>query len=145
MTAAAQTSTFLDAMGAGVAVVAALSENGVIAMAVTTVASYSIDPPSVMASLPCDTCELLNPTFGVSLLAAEQADLAITLWRRPCHRDDLMLRNGIPLVPGALGHLSCRPSLVTEVGQRCLVVAEVTEVTIREAAPLVFQDGDFYG
>lgn len=144
-TASARSSAFLEAMGAGVAVVAAGGEDGATAIALPTVASYSIDPPSVMMSLPADAGELLDSTLGVSLLAAEQSDLAAELWRQLDRRGDLVMRDGVPLVPEALAHLSCRPSLVIEAGSGYLVVAEVTEVTIRPAAPLVFQDGVFYG
>lgn len=137
--------SFLKAMASGVAVVSAVANHQKFAAALPSVASYSIDPPSVVLSLPNDLARIVSPVFGVSLLAANQQPLARALWKGPRETEDLLVRNGVPLVSGALAHLICKPTMTAHQTGRWIVVGEVTDVAVRAAQPLLWLDGDFSG
>jgi flavin reductase (DIM6/NTAB) family NADH-FMN oxidoreductase RutF len=136
----------------GVAVVTVDVDGERLGLTVGSVLSLSLEPPLVGISVSRHAAlhELLREAgaFGVSLLAADQAELAahfsrgvppIALWSgiatRPARAIDA------PLLEGALGWIECRAGDDLQIGDHTLFVGEVLEVEPgRAARPLVHLD-----
>jgi hypothetical protein len=126
-------------MSKGVAVVASVDDAGRrLASAVAGLASYSIDPPSVVASVPRELLPRLGTGFGVSLLEATQHRIAAELWEGPhdVTDSDIGFTDG-SLVPGALGGLVCKADMAAEALGRGIVVGRATTVVLGGGTPLL--------
>jgi len=116
----------------------------------TTVGSFvtvSLEPPlvSVCLQVGCRTLALVPPQtpFGISVLTADQADLA----HRYSRRDRTRGLGGLPLWPGqqpgvltlasAAAGFECRAVRHVEVGDHVLVLASVGNAWRADATPLL--------
>lgn len=134
----------LEAMASGVVVLSTSRNDAAFGVALPSLASYSIDPPSVVASVPLSIGRLLSPRFGVSLLASSQQEIGEALWHSPGELEEFVVSSGVPYLPGTLADFVCTPTLIDEQGQALIVVAEVSAVSIRrQALPLLWLDGAF--
>lgn len=145
---------FRDVMGhfaTGVTVVASRSKEGrAVGLTVNAFTSVSLDPPLVLVCIHhrADAHDELVEAghFGVSVLAKEQADLAVRF-----SADDARLRFrdlqvdegalGSPLIQGALAWLECRVTHVHREGDHSIVVGEVVACEHRQGDPLLFFRG----
>lgn len=143
MSETVEPASFVDAMASGVVVLMVMADDEPLGIALPSLASYSINPPSVMASVPASIGPLLSPRFGVSLLESSQRQIGERLWRVPGPVDPVAVNDGIPHLPEALADLDCSPLVITELEHALIVVAEVTSVSIRQVRPLIFLDGGF--
>lgn len=133
----------LEVMASGVVVLSTFRDDAAVGVALPSLASYSIDPPSVVASVPLSIGRLLSPRFGVSLLASSQQETGGAFWHNPGRLEQFVVSSGVPYLPETLADLACRPTLIDEQGEALIVVAEVTAVSIRHGIPLLWLDGTF--
>jgi flavin reductase (DIM6/NTAB) family NADH-FMN oxidoreductase RutF len=144
---------FRDALGrfaTGVTVVTTATPDGPVGITANSFASVSLDPPIVLWSIgrhskrfaafaDCDH-------FAVHVLGAEQLDLG----RRFARSGDAFTglefeRNddGIPLLHGCLSRFECTCIARHDGGDHLIVVAQVSNATLRDGEPLLFAGGDY--
>jgi flavin reductase (DIM6/NTAB) family NADH-FMN oxidoreductase RutF len=135
----AAASRFLGAMAKGVAVVIGTDRDGMTAAsAVSGLASYSIDPPSVVASVPRELLSSLGDAFGVSLLTSDQHRVGLELWEGPHDLEQGYERlAGVFVIRGALAQLVCQSAMTDEALGRGIVVGNVTQVALGMGRPLL--------
>jgi len=125
-------------------------------MTVSSLASLSVDPPSVVVSLNrnASSWPILHRerVFGASILAADQIDIAErfagkgglrgadrfagAVWRRHV--------TGVPLLVGALATLDCEVEEIIERHSHGIVIGRVLRVeTAPQAAALAYWHGDY--
>ncbi len=150
------TRAFRDALGmfaTGVTVVSAAGEDGEpIGLTVSSFNSVSLDPPLVLFSIDRGALSLpalrRAPGYGVSVLAAEQAELSRLFATSGAEKWSGMALEigygGAPLIPGAIACFECRPYAVYEGGDHEIFVGEVVAHRSAPAAvPLVFFGGTY--
>lgn len=133
----------------GVAVVALVGEDGAIsAMTINSLVSVSLDPMLVCWNLQNSASQFAAyagaERFTISILAHGQQALA----RRYAARGDSGLmaedfedgEGGLPVIRGALGHITCRRFAVHEAGDHTLILGAV-EALAQTAAPAPAPDG----
>lgn len=148
----APVSDFADAMttlASGVVIVTSRVGGRPWGMTVTAFASVSADPPTILVSLGSggQSAEAIAATrrFGVSILAAEQIDVA----RFGSARGASKFLEGFtrlgdadgpaPAVAGALAHLECELSQVVPAGDHTVFFGRVRAAhSLRDGVPLVY-------
>ena len=136
----------MASLASGVAVVTACREPGVpCGLAATSVASYSAEPPSLLASIAhrsrCHGALLRSERFGVHLLAAEQEPLARVFAGRG---DDKFAGvawgwdEEVPRIDGAVAYLRCRRAEVFERYDHSILVGDVESGYFGGGDPLVY-------
>lgn len=149
---------FRDTMrqtASGVAVLATDGAAGRAGVTVSTLCSLSMQPPSVIACVNCDSRALepllSNGVFTANVLAGDQENVAKAFAGMiPEFRQDRfavgswdVMLTGAPALKGALARFDCRVATTFEFGTHRIVVGEVVEVSGRVADPLVFAGRNF--
>ena len=147
---------FADAMSAlagGVVLVTSWVGDRPWGMTVTTFASVTVNPPTVLVSLGSATMTAraiaATGRFGVSVLAAEQLDVA-RLGSRPGAAKfldpyvDRDAESDSPVVTGALAHLDCALSDTVHVVDHVIVFGHVRSAHASGCrAPLLYHRRDY--
>jgi flavin reductase (DIM6/NTAB) family NADH-FMN oxidoreductase RutF len=140
---------FKEAMSrfaSGVTVVTTEHEGVLFGMTVASFASLSLHPPLVLVCVAkaAKSHEAIRATgkFGVSILAASQADLS---GRFASKAEDKFAgvgyhlgENGVPLIDGAICTLECRVHEQFVSGDHSIFTGEVLEAEVTEGAPLAY-------
>lgn len=147
--------TVMGYFSTGVTVVASRTPDGdPVGLTVNAFTSVSLEPPTVLVSLHKEAAGhdplLKAGHFGVSILSAEQQDLAYRFAEAdPDERFlDLDVETGIlgsPLIKGALAWLECRVQTVLPGGDHDIVLGEVVDCGGRQGDPLLFFRGSLQG
>ncbi|MDP1736186.1 MAG: flavin reductase family protein [Caulobacter sp.] len=141
------------AFPSGVAAIAALIDGAPVGIAASSFTSVSLDPPlvSVCVAHTSTTWPLLRdaPRFGVSVLAADQAEAGRQLAARNADRfANLNLRvtaDGAVLLEGASAWLDCSTHAVHPCGDHDIIVLRVHDLDADHAVwPLVFHASKFH-
>lgn len=143
-----------DLMGrfaTGVSVVAARHGPLLAGMTANAIATISIDPPILMASIAqkaeTHTAIVGSHAFAVSILAAEQRELAECFAQpttaakltRFCDADWREAETGSPVLEGALAYFDCRLTERHSGGDHTIFLGEIVAAGYREDAdPLVW-------
>lgn len=138
----------LRGMASPVVVVTCVGEEGARGATIGSFTSASLAPPLVTFNVTHETrfhrALASAPSFAVHLLAEDQAALAshfaiADLDDQLAAVEHALTPNGLPLLPGTLGILLCRPHRRVEAGDHTLVVGRVEErIEGREAGPLLY-------
>lgn len=111
--------------------------------------SVSLDPPLVLVSIStrAKMDQQIRDTgrYGVSILACDQEPLSLH-FAGAANRPDLVRfvwRKGVPLLDGALVHLSCTVEASYPAGDHTLHVGRVEQLWYDDGHPLVFYTGCF--
>ena len=142
---------FRDAMSglvSGVAVVTAQRPDGEpCGLVATSVASFSAEPPSVLASIGhasrCHHALIECRHFGVHILAAEQEPLAqrfASLDEDKFGGLDWSWDEDVPVVAGVMAYLRCRRSALFELYDHSILIGDVVGGERSEGDPLVYMD-----
>lgn len=137
------------ASAGAVAVVAARGheQSTIIALTVSSFVTLSFDPPLVMFAIQHDTASyasmVTSKSFGVSLLAAEQAEVAHRFAHQGRERVTAEWfergpRLQVPLIPGALAQIECLTHELFASGDHAIVVGMVEGVHTRSGEPLLY-------
>ncbi|GLY47585.1 flavin reductase family protein [Lentzea sp. NBRC 102530] len=145
----APVAAFTDAMSrlvSGLAVVTTRQETGrPCGLLVSSICSYSVDPPSVLVVVdhasrcrePLTHCA----EFGVHVLGSAQERTARTFASRGADKFAEIgweWDGSVPRLCAAPIYLRCTASAVLDHGDHTILIGEVTRAEVREAEPLVF-------
>jgi flavin reductase (DIM6/NTAB) family NADH-FMN oxidoreductase RutF len=118
-----------------------------VALTVSSFVTLSFEPPLVMFAIQHATASYASmvtcKSFGVSLLNAEQADVARRFAnqgqkRAPQSSFDSGPKLQVPLIPGALARIECLTHEVFSSGDHAIVVGMVEAVETRAGEPLLY-------
>ena len=139
----------------GITVVASRDADGEpVGLTVNAFTSVSLDPPSVLICVhkQAEAHDVLLESghFGVSILAAEQGDLAMVFSQRdPDARfDGVRISDGplgSPILSGCLAWLDCRIQAVYPGGDHSILLATVEACDVGEGEPVLFFQGALRG
>lgn len=141
-----------SAMPGGVALLTAATVPGGYGTTVGTFTLASLDPPlgTVYLQEGCRTLQLIPPRapFGISILAADQAEIARRYARRnrPDGLEGLALcagvQPGVVTLACAAAGFECRAIDHIKIGDHYLVLAFIIGAWRRNAIPLIHHNGD---
>jgi 3-hydroxy-9,10-secoandrosta-1,3,5(10)-triene-9,17-dione monooxygenase reductase component len=147
---------FRRAMGlvpTAVTVITAPGADGPSGATANAVVSLSLEPPLMLAALDrgSRTLSALRSAgaFGVSVLASDQAELALRFATKDPHPVkwegvDWRELAGVPAIEGATVSIACDLRDLLDGGDHAIVTGEVTGIEIGEGAePLVFSQGEY--
>lgn len=149
---------FRSALGlwpSGVSVVTALADGVPVGMTVSAFFSVSLTPPLVGVCLSEQSSTLdavlREGAFGVSVLEREQAHLSerfALAGNEPLRFDGVSLTalegHPLPLLAGALMHLSCRLVEARAAGDHRLCIGEVLAHACHAGEPLIFHASAYH-
>lgn len=140
----------------GVTVIAARHGPLLAGMTANAIASISVDPPVLMASVAhkAETHRAIvgSHAFAVSVLAADQRALAECFAQpttaakltRFCDAAWHEAETGSPILEGALAYYDCRLTVRHDAGDHTIFLGEVVAAGYREdAAPLVYYASEY--
>jgi flavin reductase (DIM6/NTAB) family NADH-FMN oxidoreductase RutF len=132
----------------GVTVVTTTHRSTIHGMTANAFLSVSLRPPLVLVSLGrCRMSEMLPRTgrYAVSVLAADQEELAAHFagQRVAATAPEFVWEHDLPVLAGALAHVSCRVVDVHAAGDHVLWIGEVEHLSHRNGEPLLFYTGRF--
>jgi 3-hydroxy-9,10-secoandrosta-1,3,5(10)-triene-9,17-dione monooxygenase reductase component len=136
----------------GVTIVTAVGPAGPAGATANAVASLSLEPPMMLAALDLGSRTLIAVeharTFGVNVLAADQADLARRFSTKDPHPEkwegvEWSERAGVPMIVGSAIWLACEVAEVHSAGDHVIVTGLVTELEAGGGAPLIFHEGEY--
>ena len=142
----------MASLASGVAIVTGVDpELGPCGMTVTSIASYSIQPPSVIVCVDESTRSYRGMTegefFAVNLLNEDQADVARLFASKV---DDKFQQcettagpHGLQLIAGCLATLICQRSFVAKHGDHAIVIGTVVDGSVEDRQPLVYWRREF--
>ncbi|WP_394618519.1 flavin reductase family protein [Lentzea sp. JNUCC 0626] len=147
--AGAPVATFTDAMSrlvSGLAVVTTRQAGGrPCGLLVSSICSYSVDPPSVLVVVDhasrCREALTHCAEFGVHVLGSAQERTARTFASRGADKFAEIAwewDGSVPRICAAPIYLRCTASAVMDHGDHTILIGEVTRAEVREAEPLVF-------
>jgi flavin reductase (DIM6/NTAB) family NADH-FMN oxidoreductase RutF len=143
---------FRSALGrfaTGVTVVTTERDGDVHAMTANAFTSVSLDPPLVLVSVDhrARMHALLPATrrFGVSVLGSDQERTAMHFAGRPMGDPGQLFTwmGDVPLVRGAIAHVSCTLYAEHPAGDHTLYLGQVVDLAERTGDPLLFHSGLF--
>jgi flavin reductase (DIM6/NTAB) family NADH-FMN oxidoreductase RutF len=137
-----------------VTLITAPGEHGLSGATANAVVSLSLEPPLMLAALDRGSRTLAAVrragAFGVSVLAADQADLAARFATKDPHPvkwEGVPWRElgGVPAIDQATVSLACALRDLLDGGDHAIVTGEVGAIEATGAEPLVFSRGDYRG
>jgi flavin reductase (DIM6/NTAB) family NADH-FMN oxidoreductase RutF len=140
----------LGRFATGVTVVTATHGEHQHGMTANAFMSGSLDPPLVVVSIShkARIKPLLEASsrFAISVLAEDQEALALHFSGRPQGLEVAIgFRDELPLIAGAVAHLTCDVENAVESGDHTLFLGRVDWLWYREGRPLTFFGGRFFG
>ncbi len=143
----------MAALASGVVVVTGSASDGLPrGLTVTSLASYSANPPSVVVCVD-ETCNSYGALtsgrhFAVNLLHADQADVATLFAASAPDKFDqvewTLWGDEVPVLSDALGVVVCRRAGTTVHGDHAIVIGDVVDGSMRQAQPLIYWRRGFY-
>jgi len=136
----------------GVTVVTAIGPAGPAGATANAVASLSLEPPMMLAALDLGSRTLIAVeharTFGVNVLAGDQADLARRFSTKDPHPEKWdgvgwSERAGAPMIDGSAIWLACELTEVHEGGDHVIATGLVTDLEAGKGEPLMFFGGEY--
>lgn len=143
---------FRDVMGqfaTGITIVSTNQDNDIQAMTVNAFMSVSLEPKLVAVSIDenASMYRVLQEgkKFGISILAEEQKDLAmICAKQKKKDRVIPFIRlDGAPVIDESIAVLSCKVANAVKAGDHKIFIAEVSEVKLNKANPVIFHEGKY--
>ena len=141
----------LGRFATGVTVVTASHDGREHGMTANAFTSVSLDPPLVLVAVRNEgrIKPLLQASgrFAVSVLAEDQEPIALHFSGRtqPGLQVAFALKQGLPVIAGAVAHLTCGIEQTVPAGDHTLYVGLVDWLWYRDGRPLTFYAGRFFG
>jgi flavin reductase ActVB len=143
----------MASLASGVVVVTAAAPDGSLhGLTVTSLASYSANPPSIIVCID-ETCNSYitlteGSHFAVNLLRAEQSGIARKFAASSSDKFTqirwTLWENAVPVLEDTLGLVICRRSSTTVHGDHAIVIGDVIDGYTRQGQPLVYWHRGFY-
>jgi flavin reductase (DIM6/NTAB) family NADH-FMN oxidoreductase RutF len=144
--------TFRSAMGkfaTGVTVITTLSDNKAHGMTANAFMSVSLNPKLVLISID-EKAKMLDKineseTFAVNILANYQKEFSMYFAGQTKEERNLEFDwiSEIPVIKDALANIVCKVHSKQIAGDHTLFIGEVTDIAIRDGAPLTFFEGKY--
>ncbi|MED4601987.1 flavin reductase family protein [Paenibacillus validus] len=144
--------TFRNAMGkfvTGVTVITTGAGEEVHGMTANAFLSVSLNPRLVLISIG-EKAKMLDKIkesgrYAVSFLAADQQETSMLFAGqiKDGRTLDFEWFDRMPVIKGALGHLTCRVVSEHVVGDHTLFVGEVSDIQLNEGEPLIYFQGKY--
>ncbi len=113
-------------------------------MTASAVTSLSLEPPMVLVCVAFKAAIhdrlVSSELFGISILAEDQADLAVRFADRDRHafgEAPALSPAGLPLIGGALAHLDLRRAAVLRGGDHSIITGTVEWSSVADGRPLL--------
>lgn len=142
-----------DALGrfaTGVTVVTTQTANGPAGFTANSFASVSLDPALVLWSAARSSARfpifLTAASYSIHILAEDQMPLAARFSRGGAGFEGLTFSHsadGNPVIPATLARFDCRQHATHDGGDHLIIVGRVVHFLLRQAAPLLFNQGCF--
>jgi flavin reductase (DIM6/NTAB) family NADH-FMN oxidoreductase RutF len=143
---------FRNAMGkfaTGVTVVATDVAGEVHGMTANAFMSVSLNPKLVVISI-AEKAQMLekikqSKNFSVNILAADQQELSMIFAGQSKSQQEVAFDrlDGIPVLPGAVGQITCEVSAEYVEGDHTLFVGRVTHINLEDSDPLIYFSGKY--
>jgi flavin reductase (DIM6/NTAB) family NADH-FMN oxidoreductase RutF len=143
---------FRDVMGqfaTGITIVSTNHDNEIKAMTVNAFMSVSLEPKLIAVSLDekASMYAMLQKQkkFGISILSEEQKELAMIYAKQKEKDRDIpfIQMDGAPVIDHSIAVLSCTVKETIKAGDHKIVIAEVTELKLNKADPVIFHGGKY--
>lgn len=142
---------FRDVMGrfaTGVTVITTQADGKTHGMTANGFMSVSLEPPLVVISVRCESKMIPSldaaGAYGVSVLGSEQSSLSRHFAGRPIDGLEPFVEiDGLPMIAGAIAHITTRIVDKHVVGDHVLFVGEVTSADHISGEPLIFHSGAY--
>src|SRR5690625_380098 len=143
---------FRDVMGqfaTGITIVSTNQDNEIKAMTVNAFMSVSLEPKLIAVSI--DESASMYPIlqkktkFGLSILSEEQKDIAM-IYAKQKDKDreiPFIQLDGTPVIDHSIAVLSCKVKETVEAGDHKIVIADVTELKLNKADPIIYHGGKY--
>jgi len=144
---------FRDVMGrfaTGVTVITTQADGRTHGMTANGFMSVSLEPPLVVISVRCESKMIASldaaGVYGVSVLGFEQAVLSRHFAGRPIDglEEPFVEIEGVPMIAGAIAHITTKVVDRHVVGDHVLFVGEVTSADHVSGDPLIFHSGTYH-
>ena len=144
----------MASLASGVAVVTGVDpESGPCGMTVTSIASYSASPPSVIVCVDESTRSYRGLTegdyFAVNLLNEDQSGIARLFASKVDDKfeqcESVSGPHGLRLIVDSLATLICRRSFVVKHGDHAIVIGTAVDGNVEDRQPLVYWRREFSG
>jgi flavin reductase ActVB len=139
----------------GVTVINTIEPGGAVhGMTASSVTSVSLDPPLVLVVIgeTRQSHALIesNGRFGMSILDADQTDIAKHFATPPESRGDLdtkhiSMLDGTPVIANAIASMNCKVSAAYKAGDHTVFIGEVEAIEVGDGDPLVWFQRQFGG
>lgn len=142
----------MAALPTGVTIVTATGPHGPAGATANAVSSLSLDPPLMLACLDrgSRTLGVVREAgrFGISVLAADQAELARGFASKASHAEkfreaEFSDSRGVPILAGAVAWVACSLRAVHDGGDHEIAVGDVLELGAPGGDPLIFFAGAY--
>lgn len=142
-----------DALGrfaTGVTVITTKTELGPAGFTANSFASVSLDPALVLWSAAKSSARFpvfsAAKSYSIHILAEDQAPLAARFSRGGAGFEGLFVvqsSDGNPVIPNTLARFDCHQHSLHDGGDHLIIIGRVVQFTLRNAQPLVFNQGSF--
>lgn len=143
---------FRDAMGkftTGVTIVSTEHDGETMGMTVNAFMSVSLDPKLIAISID-KKARLYNKLadigkFGLSILSEDQKEISM-IFAKQMKKDreiSFTMQDNVPVIEDSIVTLSCQVKDTVLAGDHKIFIAEVTELNINEADPILFHSGKY--
>ncbi|GAA0500711.1 flavin reductase family protein [Salinibacillus aidingensis] len=133
----------------GITVVTGEFDGAFQGMTVNAFMSVSLDPRLITISIDerASMYEKLqsHDRFGVSVLSEDQQPFSMIFAKQMEQDRDIPYeyRDGVPVIKDSLVTLSCKIENKVKAGDHMLLIAEVTDVQVKEGDPLLFFNSEY--
>lgn len=143
---------FRDAMGkftTGITIVSTVYNDEIMAMTVNAFMSVSLDPKLIAISIDKKArlyYKLVETKkFGLSILSENQKEIAM-IYAKQREKDreiPFVMQHSVPVIENAISTLSCHVKDTFLAGDHKIYIAEVTDIKMNEAEPVLFYGGKY--
>lgn len=134
----------------GITVVTIKDQEEIRGMTVNAFMSISLNPKLIAVSIG-DQASLYEKLlekkqFGVSILSEKQKELSLIFSRQKAKEKPISYEtlDGNPVLKDSIASLSCYVKDTKKAGDHMILIAEVTDLTIREGNPLLYFDSEYH-
>ncbi|OZU90200.1 flavin reductase [Virgibacillus indicus] len=143
---------FRDAMGkfaTGITVITTEYNEDISGMTVNAFMSVSLEPKLIAISIDekASMYPKLQKTgkFGLSILAEDQKELSMIFAKQIKKNREIVfkMQDTVPVIEDSIVTLSCNVKETAEAGDHIIFIAEVTDIAVNEAEPVLFFGGKY--
>ena len=144
----------MSSLPTGVTIVTASRSGGPAGATANAVSSLSLEPPLMLACLDRGSRTLAvvrdAGRFGISVLAADQGDLARAFASKASHAEKFSEvafseHSGVPILAGTVAWAACSLRALHDGGDHEIAIGNVVELGADGGDPLVFHGGGYRG